>query len=404
MAGGVAENLRFVGSGASSIGVAQTDRTLWLGGNRSSTQVQQAQPDNTFVQGAQTRHTLIADALPGGIGTADRDLVGWWVLIRTGAASGHVSRVSDYRQSDRRILLEVPCPADAGSGDSFSLYEPGTGSFPNVTADDSIDGSTLYRGLWFNNAEAGSFTGTRLHLESYGGKPTWFRFGFAETAASTTFTLADEETSPILPSGAYLSATGFGTAVPFGTHFGAGAAVPADGFTISPSTFCATFVERAIPASDPLRRTQSAAVGILFTSSASPNEVGGDLFVFDVAGFEATVVYSFSRNLFIAGGARGEVLLRSGATAVSGIPVKFGAIGPGTQVAPDDPTTDYGFTDANGIAQNAYRSPTDTDDAGRFVTGYAQINGAEPVGNPSSAVIEPAIDIVVTVAATLTVT
>ena len=400
---GVATELKFVGSGASGAGNPQTDRTLWLGGDRASTTIRQAQPATTLTQTAQTRNILVADALPGGIGTSDRDLVGWWAFVRDGAAFGHASRISEYRASDRRIMLEQGAPANVVSGDEFSLYEPGAGLFPNVAAAEAADGGTLYRCVFFHNGELGAFTDARIYLLPLQGPSEFFRFGLSTSAFNTTYTIADEATSPLHANGGYTSTTGFSSPTPFGNHVGEPAAVRQTGISMGAGGYFPLWIERAIDTTTPLRNRASVAVGLSFASATTPDDRGGDLIVFDVEGFEATVVYSFANRLHPKGGSRAETLLTTSSGGVLGVPVRFGIIGPGTSKAPDDPTTGYDETDASGAAEHAYTAPTDESDEGRFVTGFSQFSDAVQVGNPSSVELAPAIAITVGATVVLTV-
>ena len=397
-----AELIRWLGTTPGATNTAQTDRSQWLGNTYSSTRWDDARQPIANTQTASDRRII---EIAASIGDGDRAHIGSWFLFNTGAAAGHASRIADFRSSDGRYLLDDGCPANAVAGDIVTRFAPG-GCFDNVDAAASVAGQSQYRGVALHNANVVQIDDVALYMAGFSAEEAQFRFGFTLIAGSTWFAIADEETSPQKPQGGWTDpATNFDTSVPMGRWADPAQPVPnATGTSLTSATRRGAFIERILPSTVAQRRRATAAMGFLVTTSTFAGEVGGGLVVYDVAGFDVAVVYSFARRLHVKGGSRGECLIQQGTTPVVGQPVRFQVDGPGTHSAPDDPIADYAITDDDGKAQNAFAASELDADLGRQVVGHAIISAAEPTGNPSAVRFTPTPAVTFGGSAVLTVT
>lgn len=359
------------------------DTSDWLGRHRAQNTLHEVQSTLTSSQSAVTDQHIIVDTARIGDG-ADAHVMKW-VLIQTGAAALSAARVQEFDTATGQFVLDRPLDALASSGDEYAIFAAGN-CFPNLTAQESEDGQTLYRCVFMRNEHGVAITEVRFHLVPLmADMDQWARM--AQAAAGTPFlTIADEETAPLDSFGQRQGADASDNFSGSGglTQPIERAGADAEDASLSNNTGLACYLRRVVPAGAERRR--SVAIMLVASSTTAGSDpdplVGAAIIVWDVEGVTPSVTAAVDRFVHFDGGGRYEATVVSAQTGdpVTGREVKFKVDtgDPGSVETTDNPITDWEVLDDAGEAAATYRAPSSGVDADVIV----EVPHGEEVGDP----------------------
>ncbi len=139
---------------------SQPDPAQWLGKFRATQTLHSLQSTLTHVQTTESRHYLRDTAR---IGDGANAHAFKWLLILTGPAAMSAARIESFDNATGIFKLDRRTTANAAIGNTYALFNRNN-VWPDVTAQQAIEGDTRYRCIFLRNQHGVAITNVRFHV------------------------------------------------------------------------------------------------------------------------------------------------------------------------------------------------------------------------------------------------